>query len=422
VEKARVRRLLDASGIPVFFLENDRYFDRDYLYGTPAGDYPDNLERFSFFSRAVFELLARLNLKPAILHCHDWQTALVPIYLHWLPALRERFPRVATLLTLHNLGYQGIFPPEKFPALGLPGAAYHPSGLEFWSRINLLKGGILSADFLNTVSRKYAQEIQTKEFGFGLEGVLAGRRDNLAGILNGVDYRNWDPATDSHLAANYDPGNTAGKQACKEALLRILDFPPALKSTPVFGMVTRLAEQKGIELLAEAIPGLALRGLVLVILASGEERYRKLLDGLARAHPEQLRVQLGFDPALAHQIEAGSDFFLMPSRYEPCGLNQIYSLKYGTIPIVRATGGLDDTIEAFDPLTGRGNGFKFSEYQAADLIHEVDRALRVFADPPSWKKLLANAMSADFSWSRPARQYLEIYERLVRKRTETENK
>ncbi len=393
-------------------MENDRYFDRDYLYGTPEGDYIDNLERFSFFSRAVLELLPLLKPEPAVLHCHDWQTALLPIYLHWLPALRERFPRLATLLTLHNLGYQGIFPPEKFPALGLPAEAYRSSGLEFWGRINLLKGGILSADFLTTVSRKYAREIQTREFGFGLEGVLASRQGDLTGILNGVNYQEWDPASDPHLAANYEPGNTAGKRVCKEDLLKYFAFPPAFETIPVLGMVTRLAEQKGIELLAEAIPGLVLRDLALIILASGEERYQKLLGGLARAHPERLRVRLGFDHALAHQIEAGSDLFLMPSRYEPCGLNQIISLKYGTVPIVRATGGLDDTVEAFDPLTGRGNGFKFSEYQAANLIHEVNRALQVFADPPNWKKLVANAMASDFSWGRPAREYLELYERL----------
>lgn len=397
-------------------MENDRYFDRDYLYSTPEGDYPDNLERFSFFSRAVLELLPLLKPEPTVLHCHDWQTALVPIYLHWLPDLRGRFPRTATLLTLHNLGYQGIFPPEKFPALGLPAEAYRTEGLEFWGRINLLKGGILSADFLTTVSRKYAQEIQTREFGFGLEGVLAGRRRDLAGILNGVDYREWDPATDPQLAANFGPADTAGKRACKEDLLKNFALPPAFETIPVIGMVTRLAEQKGIELLAKAIPGLVLRDLALIILASGEERYQKLLGGLARAHPERLRVRLGFDHALSHRIEAGSDLFLMPSRYEPCGLNQIISLKYGTVPIVRATGGLDDTVEAFDPLTGQGNGFKFSEYQAADLIHEVDRALRVFADPPSWKTLVANGMSADFSWKRPAREYLELYQLIQERR------
>ena len=407
---------MDPAGFPVFFVENDRFFDRDYLYGTPAGDYPDNLERFSFFSRAVFELLAHLHLEPAVLHCHDWQTALIPIYLHWLPALRERFPRTATLLTLHNLGYQGIFPPEIFPVLGLPTEAYRTEGLEFWNRINLLKGGILAADSLTTVSRKYAAEIQTKEFGFGLEGVLAGRRRDLTGILNGVDYREWDPATDPHLPANFGPGDTAGKRACKEDLLKIFALPPAFQTLPVIGMVSRLAEQKGIELLAEAIPGLMLRDLALVILASGDERYQKLLGGLARAYPERLRVRLGFDHNLSHRIEAGSDLFLMPSRYEPCGLNQIISLKYGTIPIVRATGGLEDTVEAFDPLTGRGNGFKFTEYQAADLIHEVNRALQVFADPPNWKKLIANAMASDFSWKNPAREYLELYERLKQKR------
>ncbi|MDD5225537.1 MAG: glycogen synthase, partial [bacterium] len=401
-EKARFFRLTDPAGFPVFFVENDRYFDRDYLYGTPAGDYPDNLERFSFFSRAVFELVTRQNLEPDVLHCHDWQTALVPICLHWLPSLRERFPRTATLLTLHNLGYQGIFPPEKFPVLGLPAEAYRTEGLEFWNRINLLKGGILAADSLNTVSRKYAAEIQTKEFGFGLEGVLAGRRRDLSGILDGVDYREWDPATDPQLAANFGPGDTAGKQACKQDLLKTFSFPPAFRAVPVIGMVSRLAEQKGIELLAEAIPGLMLRDLALIILASGDEHYQKLLGGLARSHPERLRVRLGFDDKLSRQIEAGSDMFLMPSRYEPCGLNQIISLKYGTVPIVRATGGLDDTVEAFDPLTGRGNGFKFKEYQAADLIHEVNRALQVFADPPNWKKLVANAMASDFSWKRPA--------------------
>lgn len=392
--------------VPTYFIGIDDYFDRAELYGTPQGDYPDNAERFSFFCWATLELLSSLKMTPDVIHCHDWQSGLVPVYqkLYF-----RHLSSVATLLTVHNLAYQGVFPAEKLPATGLPWDLFHPGGVEFYGKISFLKAGLIFADLVNTVSEGYSREIQTAEYGCGLEGVLAERRDRLFGILNGVDYKDWNPATDKFLAANYTPENLAGKARCKQDLLKEFGLT-GLEKKPLLGMISRLAEQKGFDLLEEAAPELLSLDLGLVILGTGDEKYQNLLKELAKAYPGKLGVKIAFDNKLAHKIEAGADIFLMPSRYEPCGLNQIYSLRYGTIPLVRATGGLDDSIEEFDPATGQGTGLKFANYDARELLQKVKEALEVYlSKPAAWKRLMTNAMACDFSWERSAQRYVELY-------------
>jgi starch synthase len=392
---------------PIYLVRNDKYFRRPELYGTPQGDYPDNAERFAFFSKAALELAAATGPWDVI-HCHDWQAALVPV----LNKIAARGSRAKTVLTIHNLAHQGLFPYAEWPLLGIDASYYQPKYLEFYGRINFLKGGILFADALTTVSRKYAEEILTKEYGCGLEGVLADRKRDLHGILNGVDYREWNPETDPHIKKNYGAAILAGKAVSKNDLQQKFNLPQK-SSAPLLGIVSRLADQKGIDLVLEIIGDLLRMDLQIVILGAGDQRYQELLAKLPAKHPEKIGVEIGFDNALAHQIEAGADMFLMPSRYEPCGLNQIYSLKYGTPPVVRATGGLDDTIEDFDPLSGKGNGFKFTEYSGEALLSAIKRAIAVYINKKAWAQVVANGMAADFSWERSAEEYLQLYRRLA---------
>ncbi len=399
------------SRIPVYLLRADRYFGREYLYGRPEGDYPDNAERFAFFCRATLEVLRQID-PPDVLHAHDWPAALSVTFLKTQP---ERYPGLAavrTVLTVHNPGYQGLFPAREWGHLGLDGGLFTPAGLEFHGGINLLKGGVLFADAITTVSPAYVKEILTAEQGFGMEGVFARRQAALTGILNGADYGVWNPATDRFLASNYGPHDLSGKQQCKADLQRIFGLP-ADSGTPLVGMVSRLASQKGFDLLEEVLDQLLERDLQLVILGSGDRRYQDFFRSAARRHPGKLAVRIAFDEALAHKIEAGADLFLMPSRYEPGGLNQFYSLKYGTIPVVRATGGLRDSIDEFDPARETGNGFTFSEYDGAALLETLDRALAAFAQKDRWSVLMNNAMAADFSWSRSAHEYIRVYKRLL---------
>ncbi len=389
----------------VHLVRADRYFDREFLYGTPEGDYPDNAERFAFFCRAALELLR--DLDPVdVIHAHDWQAALAIAFLKTQP---ERYPGLAsarTVLTVHNLGYQGRFPASDWGLLGLDNALFSPDGLEFHGQINFLKGGLLFADAITTVSRTYADEIRTAEYGFGMEGVFERRARALMGILNGVDYGVWNPATDRFLVRNYDPGDLSGKAECKAELQRTAGLP--LKSGRLLvGMVSRLASQKGFDLLEEALGEVLRRDLQLVILGSGDRRYQEFLLAAARRYKRRLAVHIGFDEALAHQIEAGADLFLMPSHYEPGGLNQLYSLKYGTIPLVRSTGGLKDSIQ------NERNGFTFDAYRADAMLEAIDRALAMFACKDRWAELMQNAMAADHSWGSSAREYLRLYEGLV---------
>ncbi len=393
-------------GVPYYFLRRDEYFDRRYLYGTPEGDYFDNLERFTFFSRAVLEVIKARDLSPDVIHCNDWQTGLIPAYLKDIYRGESVFARTATVLTVHNIAYQGQFPANFYGVTGLGSYLFTPEGLEFWGNLNLLKSGIVFSDAITTVSRGYSREIQTPEFGYGLEGVLKKRKDVLSGILNGVDYTEWDPATDTHIPHNFNIEEMKGKSDCRKKLLKAFRVKAKAK-TPVIGMITRLADQKGIDILSEAMPELMKLDLVMLVLGSGDRRYQELLLDLAGHYPDRLSVKIAFNSGLSHMVEAGSDMFLMPSRYEPCGLNQIYSLKYGTIPIVRATGGLDDTVK--DVSEEGGNGFKFKEYSAAALVEKVSEAVEAFQDKKTWTALQRRGMAEDFSWSDAAKKYVEVY-------------
>jgi starch synthase len=398
------------SGVRFYFVEYPPFFDRDALYGTSAGDYLDNAERFALFSRAVLEASKILGV-PHVFHCHDWQSALIPILLRTQYAEDPAFREVATVFTIHNMGYQGLFSPDTLPLLSLPWDLFTISKMEFFGNVNFLKGALVYSDFITTVSRKYSQEIQTTEFGFGLEGVLRDRAATVTGILNGVDYGEWSPQSDKFTVAKYSPEDLSGKAQCKKDLLAAFGVAGADLRLPVIGIVSRFAAQKGFDLIAQIMDRLAREDMIVVALGNGDRQYEEMFLRLQKQFPQKIAVRVAYDNALAHKIEAGSDMFLMPSKYEPCGLNQIYSLRYGTVPVVRATGGLDDTIEPWDARTGRGTGFKFSDYSGESLLLTIKDALKAFRDQPSWKNLMRNGMSRDFSWNASAREYVRVYER-----------
>lgn len=374
------------------------------LYGDASGEYADNHIRFAVLSRAALEISREL-FHADVFHCHDWQASLLPVYLRDLLGWDAELARAKTLLTIHNLGYQGLFDASKLWEVGLGQHLYNMSQLEFWGRVNFLKGGIVFSDAINTVSRKYAEEIQTPEFGFGLDGLLRERRGVLSGILNGVDYERWSPEADPHLAARYSPENLAGKRECKRALLSEMGLPERLIDRPLLGIVSRFATQKGFDLIGEAAPDVFTSDVGLVALGNGEARYEELFRGLQRDFPDKVAVMFGFNDAMAHRIEAGADIFLMPSHYEPCGLNQIYSLKYGTVPVVRATGGLDDMID-------ESTGFKFADYNGSALLAAIRDACSGWENHSAWAERMVRGMYKDFSWGPSARAYSELYERL----------
>jgi starch synthase len=399
-----IRRVVDRD-VPFFFVECPKLFDREALYGEAGVDYPDNYIRFGVFSHAVMGIVRSLY-RPDVLHCHDWQAALIPTLISRKFQLDPTFYGIRTLLTIHNLGYQGLFRPESLAELGLAEDLFDPAAMEFWGNISFLKGGIVFSDAINTVSRGYAKEIQTEEYGFGLDGLLRARADVLTGIVNGVDYEEWSPERDNSIAAHYDLDNLEGKLACKRELLSIFGLPLDRLNVPVIGIVSRFATQKGFDLIEEIAADLVEEDIFLTVIGTGEPRYEEMFRTLAETHPGKIGVRVTYNDELAHKIEAGADMFLMPSRYEPCGLNQIYSLRYGTIPIVRATGGLDDTIDD-------RNGFKFQEYSGPALLKAIRTALRVYKDLPQWQKLMRNAMQADFSWNASAAEYSELYRRIT---------
>jgi starch synthase len=402
------------DGVRFFFVDYPPFFDREELYTLRGADYPDNAERFALFSRAAVEFMKRAGL-PDVLHCHDWQSSLVPVLLRTVHAGDPGLGRVPVVLTVHNLAYQGMFPRGALERVGLPASLFTVDGLEFYGKVNFLKGGLGFADYLTTVSRKYAQEIQTPEFGHGLDGAVRGRADRLVGILNGVDYSEWSPESDNYVAARYSVDNLEAKQVCKKDLLGVVGLRDTELRRPLLGIVSRFATQKGFDLIEEIAADLLKHELFLVVLGTGEPRFEKLFRELAQRHPKKVAVRVGFDNALAHKIEAGSDLFLMPSRWEPCGLNQIYSLRYGTVPVVRATGGLDDTVEPFDPATGRGTGFKFMPYTGAAFLECLLAALQVYRRrPKAWLQLMKNGMAKDFSWDRSAAEYEALFERVVK--------
>ena len=398
----------ELHGVRYFFVDDPAYFDREGLYGGISGDYPDNAERFSEFSRAAIEIAKRVW--PAdVIHCHDWQTALVPVLLRTSynddPLVRD----IPVVFTIHNMGYHGLFGREAVERAGIPSGVFTITGMEFFGSVNFLKGGLVFADYLTTVSRKYAQEIQTREYGYALDGVVRSRADRLVGILNGVDYSAWSPDKDKLIAARYSAKDMSGKQICKQALLQLFELPSENLAKPVIGIVSRFADQKGFDLIAEKAHALMHEDLVLVALGTGDRKYEKLFLALAEDYPGRVGVKIAYDNAIAHQIEAGADMFLMPSRYEPSGLNQMYSLKYGTVPIVRATGGLDDTIEPFDLEHGTGTGFKFVQYTGAAMLNSVRQALHLFMDERIWRRIQLNGMAKDFSWKASALEYVKVY-------------
>lgn len=403
------------EGVQYYFVNCPELFDRTELYGTVAGDYPDNAERFGLFCRAVIEAAKLLGV-PDVFHVHDWQAALIPVYLRTVYAADPMLHGAGTVLTIHNAAYQGKFPPSTTPQLLFPWDIFTMEKVEQYDRFNFLKGGVVFADLLTTVSKKYAEEIQTAEFGEQLEGVLLKRAADLRGILNGADYELWDPATDGNLAAHYTRQNLAGKRACRTDLLHAFGLENVSETTPVIGIVSRLATMKGFDLVAEIAEELASRNLAIVALGTGEPVYEKFFREWALKHPAKVAAQIRYDEVLAHKIEAGTDMFLMPSHYEPCGLNQMYSLKYGTVPLVRATGGLDDSIEEWNAAKGTGTGFKFKGLEPAELLATVDRALAAFQDEESWRILMRNGMAQDFGWAGPAREYAAVYQEAARGR------
>ncbi len=405
------------DGIPVYLVDREDLYDRPNLYGNARGDYYDNLERFTFFSHAALRLTQALKFEPDVIHCHDWQTGLVPALLKGPYSNVLTLSGTSSIFTIHNIGYQGIFPAEKLPLTGLPiSGFFHPEGLEFWGKMSLLKSGIVYSEAITTVSPKYAEEIQTPEYGMGMEGILETRRAFLHGILNGVDYRLWDPTQDAHIPVNYSPQKRAGKAACKEALLKEMGLDSSLKARPLLGMISRLSAQKGLDLLVKILEEILALDVGLVVLGSGDDRIQRAIQQAAKRHPGRVGLFIGFNEPLAHRIMAGSDLFLIPSRYEPCGLTQMYALRYGTVPVVRATGGLDNTIVPFDPKTGEGNGFKFGPYQPKAFLSSIKQSVKLFESAKAWERLVSNGMKADFSWDRSAKSYLELYKSVMEKR------
>jgi starch synthase len=391
-------------GVTYYFVRCPALYDRDGIYGTPAGDFPDNHLRFAALSMAAVGV-ARHLFRPHVLHLHDWQAALTPVYIREHFRGDPTFLGAKTLLTIHNLGYQGLFPPAALPQIALSPALMNPDQLEFFGRVNFLKAGIAWSDAVSTVSKGYASEIQTPEYGFGLDGFLR-RHGPITGIVNGVDYSEWNPEHDTHIARNYSAGDLSGKRVCKQALLAEYGLREDEPDRPLLAMISRFAAQKGFDILADAASRLLAEDLNLVILGSGDLPYETMLRALARTYPEKVGLRVGYDTGLSHRIEAGADMFLMPSRYEPCGLNQIYSLKYGTVPVVRATGGLDDTIDD-------STGFKFRDYSGDALLEALRQALRAFGNKEQWVRRMRRGMEKDFSWSASAGEYVELYRRLL---------
>jgi starch synthase len=399
-----------ASGRETLFLvDQPELFDRPGLYGE-VWDYGDNYIRFALLSKAALEISRRVF--PAdIIHCHDWQASLVPAYLKDPRLVDPAWLGIRTLLTIHNLGYQGVFDRSVLGAIGLPAEFDSPEGMEFWGRLSLLKAGIVFADALNTVSRKYAEEIQTPEYGFGMDGLLRDRQGVLSGILNGADYSQWNPETDPYLPAHYSAADLTGKQTCKRELLREMGLPERAINRPLLGIISRFAQQKGLELIGETASALFQDDVYMVALGNGEAGLEDLFRTLQAQFPDRISVSFGYDDPLAHRIEAGADIFLMPSRYEPCGLNQIYSLRYGTVPVVRATGGLDDTI--IDAPASAATGFKFPDYNGNALLEATREACGKWTGRKAWAAMMVRGMRKDYSWTASAGEYSQLYRRIA---------
>ncbi len=403
-------------GKRVFLIECDDFFDRNELYGTPFGDFHDNAERFIFFSRAILEALMKMGLRPDIIHCNDWQTAMIPLYLKTVYN-NDFFKKTSTVMTIHNMGYQGIFEMEKFGLTGLGWEWFNMEGIEFYGRINLLKAGLISADIITTVSNHYATEILTPEYGHGLDGVLRKRAKDLKGILNGIDIEEWNPETDRLISGNFNSNDISKKQKCKEALVRECNLTSIIKKAPVICFIGRLSKQKSVDLLFEAAGKIVNLGAGLIIFGRGDAELEAMVSNLKDIHKGRIFVRLGYDEAFAHRVYAGSDIFIMPSRYEPCGLGQMIAMRYGTIPVARKTGGIADTIEDYNPLSDSGTGFLFEGLNINDMLCSIRVAVTLFSCKDRWYGLIKRAMEKDFSWKRSALRYIDLYESLSKKKS-----
>lgn len=403
--------------VQIYFLDNPEYFgSRNSLYADPATgkDYKDNDERFILLSRAVFELIIKLGWIPDIIHCNDWQCGLIPAYLKTVYKDEEGFSDFKTLFTIHNIAYQGEFPKSTFEKTGLPDELNSvKNGIVHKGKINYMKSGLKFADVINTVSETYANEIRTKaEFGEGLKEVLAGRKDDLYGIVNGIDMKVWNPEKDKHLPKKYNAKNLENKEINKKELAEKFGFEYNEK-VPIVGLISRLYDSKGLDLVQKAFPQLMKLNIQMVLLGTGDYKYHSFFDKMSQKHSDKFAAYLGFNDDLAHLIEAGSDIFLMPSKYEPCGLNQMYSLTYGTVPVVRETGGLADTVDRYNEKTGEGNGFMFKKYNVTDMMKELKRALKVYNDTKSWQKIMKAGMKSDFTWNSSAKKYVDLYKTIL---------
>jgi len=394
-----------------WFIGKDEFFDREHLYAGPDRDYDDNVDRFILFQKAVICLIDVLGKPYDVVHLNDWQTGLIPYFLKYGINGRGRRNKAKTLMTIHNLAYQGNFSADYFFLTNLLPECMSYDALEFFGNMNFFKGGLMAADKLNTVSETYAKEIQTEEFGCGLEGMLTHRKADLSGIVNGVDYTTWNPAVDTYLEHTYDAADLSGKEETKKIVLKEYSLPLPKKRKPLLGLISRFTNQKGLDLIAEVMDDIMKLDVQFVILGSGEEKYQEMAESWAEKYPEKCGVYIGFDVGLSHRIEAASDMFIMPSKFEPCGLNQLYSLKYGTIPVVSPTGGLKDTIK---PVSGKkindATGFVMQSISSEALLKSIKTAVKLYSDEAAWAELVQNAMAEDFSWEVSAKKYLSIYE------------
>ncbi len=402
--------------VQIYFLDNHEYFkSRNSLYVDPitGADYPDNDERFILLAHSVFELISKLGWIPDIIHCNDWQGGLIPAYLKTIYKDDEVFSKFKTLFTIHNLAYQGEFPKSSFNKTGLPEELNSDKGIEIYGKINFMKSGLMYADVINTVSETYANEIRTdEELGAGLRSVLAKRKNDLFGIVNGIDPKVWNPEKDKLLPKKYSSKNLSVKYENKMELAQKFGFEYN-ENIPIIGVISRLFAAKGYDLISEAFPELMKLNIQLVILGTGDRKYHTFFDKMSKKYPQKFACYIGFNDELAHLIEGGADIFLMPSRYEPCGLNQMYSLVYGTVPLVRETGGLADTVVRYNEKTDEGNGFVFKQYEVDALVKELKRALRLFEDKKTWNKIMRNGMKCDFSWNASAKKYIDLYRNIL---------
>ena len=412
--KAEGSEAVIGNDVKVYFVENDDYFDRKELYGDKFGDYHDNLERFAFFSRGVLERCKIEGFQPDIIHCNDWQTALVPVYLNTLYKYDPFFAKTKVLCTIHNLAYQGVFSKDEFPKMGLDWVLFTIEFFEFYGKVNLMKAGIVYADAVSTVSPTYAKEILTKEFGCGLEGVLKNREKALYGILNGLDYTAWDPATDKKIFRKYSVQTIDDRHVNKEKLQKEAGLKID-RDIPMIGLISRLADQKGLDLVAKIIDELLNLKVQFILLGTGDNRYHLLFEKMAKVHSKNTSINLRFDATLAQKIYAAADLFLIPSRYEPCGLGQMISFRYGAIPVVRETGGLKDSVKEFSLKTKEGDGFTFSEYRADHLFAAIKRALTLYKNRAVWAELVKKVMTLDFSWEASSKEYIDLYQKILGK-------